>query len=191
MNFIVLSSSRGTTFQAVLNALANGTLGATCLGLISDSEERQCVEKVRRAGLPVWIVEKKKGEPREQYDRRIAEYIPSTTTIIACIGWLHILSPWFVKQWKNRILNVHPSLLPKYPGLHAHEEILRAGEKESGMTIHIVTEGLDKGPVLIQKKCPVLPDDTVETLKARVQELEKEWYPKMLQMIEEGSLKLP
>jgi phosphoribosylglycinamide formyltransferase-1 len=83
---------------------------------------------------------------------------------------------------------VHPSLLPKYPGIHAHEEVLAAKEKESGMTIHLIDEGVDTGKILMQKTCPVLPEDTVDSLKNRVQDLEKEWYPKVLQMIEEGEI---
>ncbi len=95
--------------------------------------------------------------------------------------WL--LSPWFVGQWHGRIINVHPSLLPKHPGRHPHEEVIAARETESGMTIHWVDEGIDTGPIIVQKKCSVFSCDTVETLKTRVQALEKEWYPKVLQML--------
>ena len=198
MQFFVLGSSGGTTFQAVLDCLADGSLTARCLGLLSDREDRGCVTRAKKAGLPVVIIERKQGETREEYDRRVHAAIVSlhplqSTTyhlqpIIACIGWMFLLSPWFVARWRNRIINVHPSLLPKYPGHHPHEEVLAAGEKESGMTIHWVDAGIDTGPIIIQKKCSVSPDDTVETLKARVQELEKEWYPKVLQMVESGAL---
>ncbi|MBI3332265.1 phosphoribosylglycinamide formyltransferase [Candidatus Peregrinibacteria bacterium] len=210
MNFVVLSSSRGTTFQAIIDALKNTSLEARCLGLISDRDDRGCVTKAKAAGLPVRIVTKKKNEDREDYDRRlheaILELVPksyklpvrprpggqaTSSTVIAGIGWLYMLSPWFVSTWKNRILNVHPSLLPKHPGLHAHEEVIQAGERESGMTIHVIDEGLDTGPILVQKKCTVSQTDTPETLKAKVQELEKEWYPRVLQMLHTGEMKLP
>jgi phosphoribosylglycinamide formyltransferase-1 len=212
VQFVVLSSSRGTTFQAILDRIADGSLTAQFLGLIADNPDRGCIEKAKKAGVPVIIVEPKKDEPREEYDKRLHKAIQSLQSqvasrksqvasrqspvasrkspVIACIGWFRIISPWFIGQWKNQILNVHPSLLPKYPGLHAHEEVLAAKEKESGMTIHIVDEGLDTGPVLMQKTCPVFPNDTPDTLKARVQELEKEWYPKVLEMIEDGKLSL-
>ena len=203
MQFVVLSSSHGTTFQAIIDSLKDGSLTATCLGLIADREARGCVEKAKQAGLPVKIVQKNPGEDRETYDRRLHKTIlslglPSSVGggaggggVIAAIGWMFLFSPWFVSRWKNRILNVHPSLLPKYPGTHAHDDVIVAGEKQSGMTIHIIDEGLDTGPILVQKKCSVLASDTSETLKKKVQELEKEWYPKVLQMIERGEMKLP
>lgn len=193
MDFVVLSSSGGTTFQAVIDRLADGSLAARCLGLVTDRSDRGCAEKARKAGLPVRVVERKEGETREEYDQRLDDAIQRTgerearQPLVACIGWMWLLSPWFVKKWRHRILNVHPSLLPKYPGRHPHEEVLAAREKESGMTIHWVDEGIDTGPIIVQKKCSVFPGDAVETLKARVQELEKEWYPKVLQRMQEES----
>lgn len=204
MHFIVLSSSRGTVFKAVLDRIADGSLTAKCLGLISDREDRGCVAIARAASLPVRIIERSKNEDRETYDKKIHAAIfvltnnkeathdprPTTHCYLACMGWMFLFSPWFVREWKNRILNVHPSLLPKYPGAHAHELVLEAGEKESGMTIHLIDEGLDSGKILVQKKCSVDATDTRETLKARVQTLECEWYPKVLQMIERGEFSI-
>ena len=194
MNFVVLSSSRGTTFQATIEAMQKGNLTAGCLGLLTDSPERGCVEKAKAAGLPFRVVGKVKGEPREEYDRRLDAELRAMgaekQTIIAAIGWMFVLSPWFVQTWHHRILNVHPALLPKYPGAHALEDVLAAKEKETGMTIHVIDEGVDTGPILLQKSCPVFPADTHDSLKQRVQELEKEWYPRVLQMIEAGEIKL-
>ncbi len=205
MNFIVLSSSRGTVFQATLDRIRDGSLTASCLGLVCDREDRGCREKALTAGLPIKIVPMQKGESREDYDRRLHQAIldlinsnpayrsPLTAHrfVIACMGWMWVFSPWFVQQWRNRIFNVHPALLPKHPGAHAHELVLAAKDKESGMTIHLIDEGVDTGKILIQKRCPVMPDDTVDTLKARVQKLEMEWFPKVLEMIERGEMKLP
>ena len=214
MDFIVLSSSRGTTFQAILDRLADGTLTATCLGLISDRKEHGCIEKARKFNLPVSIVERKKEESPEGYDRRLHKVVCALldkgqrikdkcispipyplSPILVLIGWFSILSPWFIQKFENRILNIHPALLPRFGGkgmygIKVHESVLNAREKESGMTIHIVNEQVDAGPILLQKRCPVLPTDTPETLKRRVQELEKEWYPKVLQMIEEGVIQM-
>lgn len=198
MQFIVLCSSRGTVFQSVIDHLKDGSLTAECVGLIADREDRGCVEKAKSAGIPVQIVPMKKREPREEYDKRIHDAILALThnsnlkpqTFVACIGWMWMLSPWFVYEWKGRIVNVHPALLPKYPGAHAHDLVLKAKDKESGMTIHLIDEGMDTGKILLQKKCEVLPGDTTPTLKARVQALECEWYPKVLQMIERGEIKL-
>jgi len=193
VNFVVLSSSRGTTFQAVIDALQHGSLTAACLGLVADQEDRGCVEKARAAAIPVAIVERRRGEKREAYDHRLDAMIRSfgTVDVIAAIGWMWILTPWFVSQWHGRILNVHPALLPKHAGAHGIEEALAAGDTETGMTIHVIDEGVDTGPILVQKKCSTQRGDTVETLKSRVQALEKEWYPKVLQMIEEGKIVIP
>lgn len=208
MRFVVLSSSRGTTFQAILDRIADGALTAECAGLVADREDRGCVAKAKAAGIPVVIVEKREGptspdglrgagEPREVYDERLHEALLTlgSVDVIAAIGWMFVLSPAFIRKWKNRILNVHPALLPNYGGSgmhgdHVHGAVLKAREKESGMTIHLIDEGIDTGKILLQKKCPVLSDDTPETLKVRVQELEKEWYPKVLEMIERRELSL-
>ncbi len=188
MKFVVLSSSRGTTLQAVLERIAGGSLKAECMGLIADRADRGCVEKAKQYGPPVSIVERTKGEAREAYDRRIEAAIATLgkPDILACLGWMWLFSGDFVQRWHRRLLNVHPSLLPKYPGANAHEEVLAAGEKKSGITIHFIDEGVDTGEIVLQKECPVLPEDTAESLKARVQELEKEWYPRVLQRMEEG-----
>ncbi|MBU1123154.1 phosphoribosylglycinamide formyltransferase [Patescibacteria group bacterium] len=193
MNFIVLCSSRGTTFQAVLDRMADGSLTAKCLGLVVDREDRGAVAKAREAGITIKVVERIKGEAREEYDWRLNQAIEELgqVDVIAALGWMFILTPWFVQKWEGKIINVHPALLPKYPGAHGIEEAMEAGEKETGMTIHIIDEGVDTGPILVQKSCSILPDDTVDTLKERVQALEKEWYPKTLQMVETGEIVLP
>ncbi len=197
MKFIVLCSSRGTVFQTTIDRMKDGTLKALCLGLVCDREDRGCVEKARTNGIPVKIVTMKKDEPRDTYDKRVHAAIldliganSDRDCIIACMGWMWILSPWFVTTWRNRIINVHPALLPKHKGAHAHELVLAAKDTESGMTIHLVDEGVDTGRILLQKKCPVLPDDTVDTLKARVQTLETQWYPTVLEMIERKEIRL-
>ncbi|MCF7844360.1 MAG: phosphoribosylglycinamide formyltransferase [Kiritimatiellales bacterium] len=193
MNFVVLSSSRGTTFQAVLDRMADGSLTAKCLGLVTDKDDRGCIKKAKSAGLPVVIVEREHGQDRETYNKRLDKAISKLGKVdaIAALGWMFILTPWFVQKWAGRIVNVHPALLPKHPGAHGIEETLNAGDSESGMTIHIIDEGVDTGKILVQKSCTIEEDDTEETLKDRIQALEKEWYPKVLQMIETGEIILP
>lgn len=193
MKFVLLSSSRGTTIQSILNALSDGGLRAECVGLVTDKEDRGCADKVRAAGLPVRVVPREKGETREAYDTKIdgaIRELASDCEIVACIGWMFILSPWFVQQWQNKILNVHPSLLPKHPGGHAVQDALEAGDSETGMTIHLIDEGVDTGPIVVQKICSIKQDDTVESLQKRIQDLEKEWYPKVLQQIHTGEIVL-
>lgn len=198
MQFVVLSSSRGTTFQAVLDRIADGALRAACLGLVTDREERGCAARARAAGLPVVVVGKITGETRAEHDERLDRAIRSLIadakkeeTIVAALGWMYLLGAWFVSQWRHRIVNVHPSLLPLFPGGHAIEDALAMGGRETGMTIHLIDEGVDTGHVLLQRSCPILPGDTVDTLKERIQALEKEWYPQVLQMIHAGEMHLP
>lgn len=192
MNFVVLSSSRGTTAQKVFSAIDDGSLTAQCLGLITDKESRGCVQVAKDAGIPVVIVARTKGEDRADYDKKLDEAIRALGDIdmIAALGWMFIMSPFFVEKWRNRIVNVHPALLPKHPGAHGISDALSSGDTESGMTIHFIDEGVDTGKIIEQKSCTIEPNDTEESLKKRIQELEMEWYPKVLQMIETGDITL-
>lgn len=201
MRFVVLSSSRGSVFGAVLDAIQHGHLSAQCMGLVTDSDARGCIDKAKEARVPFVVVPKIPGEQREEYDQKIDTAILSLlkekrdTDIVACMGWMWVLSSEFIRQWNDRILNVHPSLLPDFGGKgmyghHVHEAVIASGKKESGMTIHLVNDGVDTGPVLIQESCVVQKEDTPETLALRVGALEKEWYPKTLQLIHEGKILL-
>jgi phosphoribosylglycinamide formyltransferase-1 len=187
----------------VLDRIADGSLTAVCKGLVTDSNDRECIQKAKAANLPVVIVEKEKGENREEYDQRLHEKIlelfgddEDEPKVIAALGWMFIFSSWFIDLWQSRILNVHPALLPKHGGkgmygMRVHEAVLRSGDTESGITIHLMDEGVDTGPILEQKTCSIEQDDTPETLKEKVQGLEKEWYPTVLQGIQTKELLLP
>ena len=180
--------------EAVLDAIADGSLTMECLGLVSDKEDRGCVKKAKAAGIPVVIVTKEDGEDRESYDKRVdaacSELGSEDSTLIAALGWMFMLSPWFVSKWSNRIVNVHPALLPTNPGGHAIRDTLKSGDQEAGMSIHIIDEGVDTGPILVQKRCSIEEGETEESLKKKIQLLEKEWYPKLLQQIESGAVTL-
>ena len=196
MDFVALSSSRGTTFQAVLDRRADGSLGARCLGLVTDRADRGCAEKARAADVPVTVVERREHETRETYDERLSRAVLSLggDPLVAAMGWMTILSPAFVRR--HRVINVHPALLPQHGGKgmygdRVHAAVLESGDAETGITLHLMDEGVDTGPVLLQKRCPVLPGDTVETLKERVQSLEREWYPRLLEMLRTGEVALP
>ena len=196
MKFIILSSSRGSTANAVLQQIQEGNLDMECLGLVTDSDDRGCVDVVRSAGFPIYRVDRTEGESREEYDKKLHEMIIEAggnpeDTVISALGWMFILSPWFVSQWKNRIINVHPALLPAHPGAHGITDALVSGDEITGMTIHFIDEGVDTGPIILQKECAILPGDDEEALKDRIQLLEREWYPKVLQQLETGEIPLP
>lgn len=197
MNICVLASTNGTDLQAIIDEKVAGKLENIEISFVlSNKTDCVAVEKAKNAQIPVVFIPEidKNGEkvPRENYDRAIDTVCRQyKIDLIVLVGWMRILSPWFVKQWPKKIINIHPSLLPKYPGmdLDVHEAVLEAGEKETGMTIHFVDEGVDTGEIILQKTLKIEPSDTPESLKKKVQDLEKKWYPEVIrQLATKGSL---
>jgi phosphoribosylglycinamide formyltransferase-1 len=180
----VLGSTRGTALQGVLDALAAGSLPGVELALVvSDKATAPILERARMAGVPAeWIAAT--GLTRVAYDERVTVVLREAgVELVLMIGYMRIVSPAFVEAWRGRMLNVHPSLLPAFGGLmnkSVHEAVLAAGVGETGCTIHQVTEEVDGGPVVLQKRCAVLPSDTVEALKDRVQALEQAAFVEVL-----------
>jgi len=191
----VLASTRGTNFQSLIDAKKSGILkdNVELSCLISNKLECGAVDKAEAAGIPAYFIDPK-GRTREEFDAEIMKILDShNVDLIVLGGYMRIISESMVKQYENRIINIHPSLLPKYGGgmnLDVHQAVLDAGDKETGMTIHIVSEEVDEGPIVLQKSCVVKSDDTKETLRDRVQELEKEWYPKVVQMFADGEINI-
>ena len=171
----VLGSTRCTDLQAILDASQNDTLDAEVVVVISNRNKSYILERARHHNISDVFVSQK-GKTRDEFDREItATLLQHGADLVLLIGFMRILSAEFCQKWHDRILNVHPSLLPKYAGgmdNDIHEEVLRNGDVETGCTIHFVTEEVDAGPILIQKKCTVAEKDTVESLKTKVQQLE-------------------
>jgi len=171
----VLGSTKGTDLQAILNAISSGELDAEAAVVISNRENSYILERVRSHNVPAEFISHR-GKLREEFDREMtAVLINHEVDLVLLIGFMRILSSEFCREWQDRILNVHPSLLPKYAGgmdTNVHAEVLKNKDTSTGCTIHFVTDELDGGPILIQKECAVETDDTVETLKAKVQKLE-------------------
>ena len=172
----VLGSTRGTALKGVLDAIAAGTLDVDLRIVISDKPTAPILDRAKLYKVPSLFLDPT-GLSREQYDARVSDELRNANVeLVLLIGYMRILSPYFVEQWSGRLLNVHPSLLPAFAGLmnrKVHEAVLSAGVPETGCTIHIVTEEVDGGLIVLQKRCPVLPGDTVDTLKDRVQALEQ------------------
>jgi formyltetrahydrofolate-dependent phosphoribosylglycinamide formyltransferase len=185
----VLGSTKGTDLQAILDAIQRGELNATVAVVVSNRQQAYILERARRYGIPAVFISHK-NRPREDFDREVSRALERHgVELVLLIGFMRILSAWFVRRWRNRVINVHPSLLPAFAGgmdMNVHEEVLKAGVKETGCTIHIVTEEVDAGPILLQKRCPVMPDDTPETLKARVQALEGEAFLEVIRKFQAG-----
>jgi formyltetrahydrofolate-dependent phosphoribosylglycinamide formyltransferase len=171
----VLGSTNGTDLQAIFNAIQSGDLNAEVSVVISNRKNAYILERAENHNVPVVFISHK-GKTREEFDAEMtSELNEHSVELVLLIGFMRILSVEFCNTWRDRLLNVHPSLLPKYAGgmdTNVHEEVLKNGETETGCTIHFVTDEVDGGPILIQKKCAVAPDDTVESLKTKVQALE-------------------
>ena len=182
----VLGSTKGTDLQAILDAIQNDTLDAEVVVVVSNRNKSYILERARHHNIPDVFVSQK-GKTRDEFDREItATLLQYGSDLILLIGFMRILSAEFCQKWQDRILNVHPSLLPKYAGgmdTNIHEEVLRNGDVKTGCTIHFVTEEVDAGPILIQKKCTVTGIDTVESLKTKVQRLECGAFIEAIKMI--------
>jgi phosphoribosylglycinamide formyltransferase-1 len=180
----VLGSTRGTALQGVLDAVAAGSLDAEIVLVVSDRVTAPILLRAAEYGIRAVYLDAK-GFTREAYDERVtAALVEAGAQLVLMIGYMRIVSAPFVEAWRGRLLNVHPSLLPAFGGLmnkSVHEAVLDAGVAETGCTIHQVTEDVDAGPIVLQKRCMVLLGDTVETLKDRVQALEQAAFVDVLQ----------
>jgi len=183
----VLGSTKGTDLQAVINSIDKNELSAEIAVIISNKEKSYILKRGRNHNIPsIFISHKSKS--REEFDREISAVLDNHgVELILLIGFMRILSAEFCQKWRDRLLNVHPSLLPKYAGgmdLNIHEEVLKNGDRETGCTIHFVTEDVDSGPILIQKKCNVDDNETVKSLKTKVQALEGKAFVESIQLIQ-------
>ncbi len=187
----VLISGRGSNLQAILDAAASGAIQAELCAVVSDRADAYGLQRAQRAGVPAHVLEPAAHRDREAYDATLARLIaPMRPGLIALAGFMRILSPAFVARFHDRMLNVHPALLPAYKGLHTHARALAAGEKVHGASVHFVTEELDAGPVVVQARVPVLPGDDPERLSARVQQVEHKIYPRAIGWFAAGRLAL-
>ena len=175
MRLAVLGSTNGTDLVPVVGAERSGSLSASVNVVISNNESSGILKKARHYGIENYFI-CHKNKKRGVFDFEMSQILENKKIdLILLIGFMRILSPSFVDRWGGKIINVHPSLLPKYAGgmnNDVHESVLAAGDKETGCTIHLVTKEVDGGPILLQKSCPVFENDSVESLKERVQELE-------------------
>lgn len=184
----VLVSGRGTNLQAIIDAIEEGRLSARIAVVISNVADAYALERARRHGIPALFVDPApyKGR-REDYDRELVRILKEYRVELVCMaGFMRILTPYFINSFSNRILNIHPALLPAFPGLKAQKAALDYGVKFSGCTVHIADEGVDTGPVVIQAVVPVLPDDTEESLEERILREEHKIYPQAIQWFAEG-----
>jgi len=175
----VLGSTKGTDLLPVLEAIQAGILNASVEVVVSNRRGAPILEKAKKHNIDHFFINHK-NKTREAFDKEISERLKEKEVdLVLLIGFMRILSESFVAGWNGKIINVHPSLLPKHAGgmnEDVHGQVLKAGDKETGCTIHLVTAKVDEGPILVQKKCPVLAEDTIGSLKEKVQKLEGEAF---------------
>ena len=183
----VLGSTRGTDLGAILSAINNKKLVAEVSVVISNRENAYILTRAKNHNVPSFFISHK-DKSREEFDRNVTTILKQyNVELVLLIGFMRILSAEFCQAWRDRVLNVHPSLLPKYAGgmdMNVHEEVLKNGDHETGCTIHFVTETVDGGPVLVQKRCTVETNETVATLKLKVQALEGGAFIEAIQLIQ-------
>ena len=186
----VLGSTNGTDLQTILDSIASGELNGEVSVVISNQKNAYILERAKNYNVPAFFLSHKE-KPREAFDAEMTDILKEhTVDLVLLIGFMRILSTKFCQEWRDRLLNVHPSLLPKYAGgmdTNVHEVVLKNGDTETGCTIHFVTDEVDGGPILIQKKCNVDPDETIDTLKTKVQNLEGTAFIEAIQLIQNNS----
>jgi len=188
---VVLISGSGTNLQALIDGQLAGSLAIDIRAVISNRGDAFGLQRAQRAGLTAQVLNHRDFPTREAYDAELLALIDGFAPgLVVLAGFMRILTPAFVKHFHGRLFNIHPSLLPKFPGLRTHQRAIDAGEREHGATVHFVTEELDGGPAVLQARVPVLPGDDAETLAARVLEQEHRIYPLAVRWFAEGRLRL-
>src|SRR6266481_3316154 len=190
-NLAILLSGRGSNFVAIADSIDAGRIpGARIAIVISNRADAPGIETARKRGLKALVIASK-DKDREAHDREVVTALKQEKVDLICLaGYMRLLSPWFVQQFPQRILNIHPSLLPAFPGLEAQQQAFAYGVKVSGCTVHFVDDELDHGPIVVQKAAPVLDDDDEHSLAARILEREHTAYTEAINLVLEGRFKI-
>lgn len=189
INLGVLVSGRGTNLQAIIEAIQEGKIEGRISIVLSDNREAYALKRAEQNNLETRYVDFKSFKNREDYNKKIVEYLKEKNVdLVVLAGYMRILTPYFIKVYKNRIMNIHPALLPSFPGLNAQRQALEYGVKISGCTVHFVDEGVDSGPIILQRAVEVKDEDTEESLAERILKEEHQIYPQAIQLFAQGRL---
>lgn len=188
LRIAILISGNGSNLQAIIDAINDG-MAAEIRVVVSDQETAYGLERAKRADIPTEVLSGQEFTSKAAYDNALRECLKGyQPELIILAGFMRILGADFVEYFKNKIINIHPSLLPKYPGMHTHQQALAAHDKIHGATVHVVTQELDSGPIIAQAALPISPDDDAHSLKHKVHTLEHKLYPEIVQLYAEGRL---
>ncbi|NPV79809.1 MAG: phosphoribosylglycinamide formyltransferase [Firmicutes bacterium] len=187
----VLVSGRGSNLVAIMDAIDRGELQAQVAIVISDKKQAPAIDRARERGVEAIVISPRDFPSREEHEKAIlSALLARDVDLVILAGYMRILSKEFVSRFPQRILNIHPALLPAFPGINAQAQALNYGVKVSGCTVHFVDEGVDSGPIILQECCEVLEDDTPETLSARILQHEHAIYSKAIQLVIEGRVRV-
>jgi phosphoribosylglycinamide formyltransferase-1 len=190
-NLGVLISGRGSNLQAIIDSIAAGALDARIVVVISNRVDAGGLERARAAGIETLCLSHRAFASREAYDQALVDALRAREVGLVCLaGFMRLLSPVFIDAFPNAILNIHPALLPAFPGLDAQHQAWAHGVKVSGATVHLVNRDLDAGPIVLQRPVPVLDDDTPDSLAARILEAEHQLYPEAIRLLLSGRWQL-
>ena len=187
----VLISGSGSNLQSIIDAIEGKELEAKIQVVLSNRADAYGLVRAKKHGIPVEVLDHKRFASREAFDQAVVDLLRSRgVELVVLAGFMRLLSPVFVKAYSNRIMNIHPALLPSFPGLHVQKKAVEYGVRFSGCTVHFVNDECDEGPIIIQAVVPVFPEDTEESLAARILEQEHRIYPRAIQLYSEGRLRI-
>ncbi|HOX54790.1 MAG: phosphoribosylglycinamide formyltransferase [Candidatus Omnitrophica bacterium] len=191
MNFAVFASGNGTNLQAIIKALKKGKINANLALVLSDNKEAYALKRAKRAKIKTVVVEAKNFSSREDYDAEIVKILEQEKIdFIVLAGFMRIITSVLINNFRNKILNIHPALLPSFKGTHAIVDAFNYGVKVTGVTVHFVDEKMDHGPIILQGSVKVEEDDTAETLEAKIHKIEHKIYPEAIRLFSEGKIKI-
>ncbi len=189
INIGVLVSGRGTNLHAIIKAVEEGKIKGRISIVISDNQDAFALKRAEQYSIDIRYINFKEFKDREDYDREIVKTMKKKKVdLVVLAGYMRILSPYFIRTYKNKIINIHPALLPSFSGLHTQRQAVEYGVKVSGCTVHFVDEGVDSGPIILQKTVEVKDNDTEESLAERILKEEHQIYPRAIQLFSEGRL---
>ncbi|HZK40703.1 MAG TPA: phosphoribosylglycinamide formyltransferase [Atribacterota bacterium] len=189
VNIGVLASGRGTNLQAIIEAIKEGKIAGEIKVVMSDNPDAYALKRAQQYHIDTRYIHFKEFKNREDYDKEIIKTLKEKKIeLVVLAGYMRILSPYFIRTYKNKIINIHPALLPSFPGLYAQRQTLEYGAKVSGCTVHFVDEGVDSGPIILQKAVEVSDNDTEESLAEKILKEEHQIFPQAIQLFSESRL---
>jgi phosphoribosylglycinamide formyltransferase-1 len=187
----ILISGRGSNMQALIEATATLDFPAHIVCVVSNKADAGGLAFAQKNNIPTHIIDHRDYKSREDFDHALDETVTASGAKMVCLaGFMRLLTPWFVERWRDRLINIHPSLLPAFPGLDTHKQALEMGVKFTGCTVHFVRAEMDKGPIIVQAAVPIMPHDDEETLAARVLAAEHKAYPHAVRLIAESRVNI-